>query len=355
MSALTADIIKAERFSRSSKNKHPQRAVHTTARNSISPEMTQFNDQVAFLFPGQGSQSVGMGKQLADTYPTAKKIFDQADHVLGIPLSRIAWDGPPDQLNDTLNTQPALFVHSIASLRVLQEHFASLQPAFVAGHSMGELTALVSAGSLDFEAGLNLVRTRGELMKEAGERSPGGMAAIIGIDINLMDEICSAASHGAEIVQIANDNCPGQVVISGSSNALEQAMASAKKAGARRVVRLAVSIAAHSPLMNHAQDSFNQAVDAVPLKDPLIPIIGNVNALPLKKDGDIRQDLQAQLNSRVRWTESMRYMLSGGATNFVEIGNNSVLTGLLKRIDRQSHGFPFGNPDDFEKISSISQ
>jgi [acyl-carrier-protein] S-malonyltransferase len=317
--------------------------------------MIQIKNQVAFLFPGQGSQSLGMGKHLADTYPTAKNVFDQADQLLGVPLSRIAWDDPTDQLNDTVNTQPALFVHSIASLRVLQEQFPNLQPSFVAGHSMGELTALVSVGSLDFEAGLSLVRTRGELMKQAGEKSPGGMAAIIGVDIDLVDEICSTASLGTEIVQIANDNCPGQVVISGSSNGLEQAMTSAKKAGARKVIRLAVSIAAHSPLMNHAQDGFNRAVDAVPLKDPLIPIIGNVNAQPLNQVGDIREDLQAQLYSRVRWTESVRYMLSSGITNFIEIGNNSVLTGLLKRIDRQAHGYPFGNPENFEKISSISQ
>ena len=355
MSVITADIIRAERLSKSNKTKHPQRAVHSTARLSIHSKMTLFKDQVAFLFPGQGSQSIGMGKQLAETYPLAKEIFDHADQILGIPLSRIAWEDPPDQLNDTVNTQPALFVHSIASLLVLQEHIPDLQPAFVAGHSMGELTALVSSGSLDFEAGLNLVRTRGELMKQAGERSPGGMAAIIGIEIDLVDEICNAASHGKEIVQIANDNCPGQVVISGSSNALEQAMTSAKKAGARRVVRLAVSIAAHSPLMSHAQDSFNRAVDAVPLKDPLIPIIGNVNAKPLNQVEDIRKDLQAQLNSRVRWTESVRYMLSEVITNFIEIGNNSILTGLLKRIDRQAHGYPFGNPEDFEKISSISK
>jgi len=315
--------------------------------------MTPFKDQVAFLFPGQGSQSIGMGKQLAETYPIAKEIFDQADQLLGVPLTRIAWDDPPDQLNDTVNTQPALFVHSIASLRVLQEYFPNLQPAFVAGHSMGELTALVSAGSLDFEAGLSLVRKRGELMKQAGEKSPGGMAAIIGVDIDLVDEICNTASLGTEIVQIANDNCPGQVVISGSSNALEQAMTSAKKAGARKVIRLAVSIAAHSPLMNHAQDGFNRAVDEVPLIDPLIPIIGNVNAQPLNQVGDIREDLQAQLYSRVRWTESVRYMLSGGISNFIEIGNNSVLTSLLKRIDRQAHGYPFGNPENFEKISSI--
>ena len=311
-------------------------------------------DRFAFLFPGQGSQSVGMGKQLAETYPLAKEIFEHADQLLGIPLSRLAWEGPLDQLNDTVNTQPALFVHSIATLRVLQEQIPNLKPAFVAGHSMGELTALVSSGSLDIDSTLNLVRTRGELMKQAGKISPGGMAAIIGLDIDLIDKICHTASNGTEVVQIANDNCPGQVVISGSSDALEQAMVSAKKAGARRVVRLAVSIAAHSPLMSHAQERFNRAVDEVPLRDPLIPIIGNVTAQPLNQVEDIRRDLQAQLNSRVRWTESVKFMLSDGILNFIEIGNNSVLTGLLKRIDRQAHSFSLGNPEDFDKLSSIT-
>ncbi len=295
-----------------------------------------------------------MGKQLAETYPLAKEIFEHADQLLGIPLSRLAWEGPLDQLNDTVNTQPALFVHSIATLRVLQEQIPNLKPAFVAGHSMGELTALVSSGSLDIDSTLNLVRTRGELMKQAGKISPGGMAAIIGLDIDLIDKICHTASYGTEVVQIANDNCPGQVVISGSSDALEQAMVSAKKAGARRVVRLAVSIAAHSPLMSHAQESFNRAVDEVPLRDPLIPIIGNVTAQPLNQVEDIRRDLQAQLNSRVRWTESVKFMLSDGILNFIEIGNNSVLTGLLKRIDRQAHSFSLGNPEDFDKLSSIT-
>jgi [acyl-carrier-protein] S-malonyltransferase len=315
--------------------------------------MPSIKDNIAFLFPGQGSQSIGMGQQLAAAYPLANQTFMDADRLLGISLSRISWSGPDEQLNDTINTQPALFVHSIAALRVIQEKNPDLHPAFVAGHSMGELSALVSAGSLNFEEGLRLVRKRGELMKQAGEKSPGGMAAILGLDIDTLEKICSAASNSTEIVQIANDNCPGQVVISGASAALERAMQAAKDAGARRAVRLAVSIAAHSPLMGHAQDSFNQAVDSVQFTDPTIPIIGNVSALPLLEVEDIRKDLQAQLNSRVRWTESIQLMLSKGVSTFIEIGNNSVLVGLLKRIDRNARGYSIGNPEDLETLSTI--
>jgi [acyl-carrier-protein] S-malonyltransferase len=308
---------------------------------------------IAYLFPGQGSQSVGMGLHLAEEFPTAAEIFKEADEVLGFALSNIAWYGPQSELDDTSITQPALLVHSIAALRVLSAQFPDLQPDAVAGHSMGELSALVAAESLDFLHGLQLVRTRGELMKAAGEESPGGMAAILGLDILTLEEICSSASQGPEIVQIANDNCPGQVVISGAEAALERAMLAAENAGARRVVRLAVSIAAHSPLMVHAQEKFSQAVNSAQIKDPRIPIIGNVNARPLLNVDDIQVDLRAQLNSRVQWTETIRYLLSQGVSIFIEIGSNSVLTGLLKRIDRGARGVSIGSPGDFEKLTTI--
>jgi len=315
--------------------------------------MSQISAKIAFLFPGQGSQSVGMGQILAEVYPIARQTFQEADSLLGYPLSSIAWEGPEDQLNDTINTQPALFVHSIATLRVLQEIHPDFLPDFVAGHSMGELSALVAAGSLEFEEGLLLVRKRGELMKQAGELSPGGMAAILGLDIETLENVCAAASDNSDIVQIANDNCPGQVVISGASAALERAMNGAKEAGARKVVPLAVSIAAHSPLMAHAQKSFNQAVESVNFMDPETPIIGNVSARSLNNVKEIEVDLQAQLNSRVRWTETIQLLRTKGIELFIEIGNNSVLAGLLKRIDRQSRGVSIGSPDDFEKITPL--
>jgi [acyl-carrier-protein] S-malonyltransferase len=308
---------------------------------------------IAFLFPGQGSQSVGMGQQLAAEFSLAGETFREADQILGLDISSIAWHGSQEILDDTINTQPALMVHSIAALRVLQDNFPGLQPAAVAGHSMGELSALVAAGSLDYIKGLWLVRKRGEMMKEAGENSPGGMAAILGLEITRLEEICTVATQGDEIVQIANDNCPGQVVISGSTSALERAMNLAKDAGARRVVKLAVSIAAHSPLMVHAQDQFSNAVKTSEISDPMVPIIGNVNAEPLLDREQIQADLLAQLNSRVRWTETIQFLLSRGINTFIEIGNNSVLTGLLKRIDRNAKGYSFGNPEDFGKISTI--
>ena len=315
--------------------------------------MPQKSNQIAFLFPGQGSQSVGMGQQLAEEYTLAKETFLEADHLLNYSLSDLAWHGPEEKLNDTINTQPALFVHSLATLRIIQEIYSDIKPSYVAGHSMGELSALVSSGSLEFEEGLSLVRKRGELMKQAGERSPGGMAAILGMEIKTLEEICASASTNSEIVQIANDNCPGQVVISGASDALDRAMISAKEAGARRAVRLAVSIAAHSPLMVHAQQGFNQVVDSVQFSDPTIPIIGNVRAKPLTNVQEIRDDLQAQLNSRVRWTETIQLLLSKGVSTFIEIGNNAVLAGLLRRIDRNAQGISIGNPEDFEKLSLL--
>ena len=206
---------------------------------------------------------------------------------------------------------------------------------------------------MDYAEALRLVRKRGELMKEAGEKSPGGMAAILGLEITSLEEICITATRESEIVQIANDNCPGQVVISGAAPALERAMNLARDAGARRVVKLAVSIAAHSPLMAHAQDQFSFVVNASTISDPEIPIIGNVNAEPLRNREQIEADLRAQLNSRVRWTESIQFLQSSGVNTFIEVGNNSVLTGLLKRIDRSVQGFSCSNPEDFEKISTL--
>jgi len=304
----------------------------------------------AFVFPGQGSQTVGMGKTLAAEYSDAKNLFEEANAILGFTLSTLMWDGPEAELNETVNTQPALFIHSIASFQTFSRLFPNFEPASVAGHSLGELSALTASGALSFSDGLRLVRKRGELMKRAGELAPGGMAAILGVDIPTLDKVCAEASTDGESVQVANDNCPGQVVISGAKTAVERAMAGAKAAGAKRALPLAVSIAAHSPLMATIQEEWNQAVDAVAMHAPKIPVIGNVHASALKTAEDARTDIKAQMQSRVRWTDSIKVMSEMGIKSFVEVGTGSVLGGLIKRIASDAVNYPLGNPQDFAAL-----
>jgi [acyl-carrier-protein] S-malonyltransferase len=311
------------------------------------------NNHIAFIFPGQGSQSLGMGQALAQSFPAARDLFQEADDLLEFPISKIAWEGPLESLNDTINTQPAIFVHSIAVLRVIHEQQIDLQPSFVAGHSMGELSALVASGAISFIDGLKLVRIRGELMKRAGEISPGGMAAVMGLDISQIETLCSQASTATEIVQVANDNCPGQVVISGAGAALDRVLPLLEQAGARRIIRLAVSIPAHSPYMAHSQEDFNHAVESANINSPLIPLIGNVTARPLLTSEEITTDLQNQLTHRVRWTESIQFMSSQDVNEFIEIGNGSVLSGLNKRINPEVSVTTLGNPDDFKRLMPL--
>lgn len=301
----------------------------------------------AFIFPGQGSQTIGMGKELAEAHSIAKQTFDQADAILGFSISNLMMNGVADELNDTVNTQPALFIHSIASYRTFSLLFPDLKPASVAGHSLGELSALCAAGTFSFEDGLRLVRKRGELMKHAGELNAGGMAAILGLDIPALDKVCAEASAENELVQVANDNCPGQVVISGAKPAVERAMALAKSAGAKRALPLAVSIAAHSPLMDSIQAEWNQAVDNTNFSNPNVPVYGNVHASIIKTADEARADLKAQMQARVRWTETIQRMSEAGILSFVEMGTGSVLGGLVKRINGEASNYPLGNPQDF--------
>lgn len=301
-----------------------------------------------------------MGRSLAEVFPAARAVFDEADSILGFAFSTIMWKGPKEELDDTINTQPALFIHSLAAWRVAAEQYGlsrarqkdtvapDAAPVFVAGHSLGQLSALTAAGALSFADGLRLVRRRGELMKLAGERSPGGMAAILGLDIPTLDKVCAEASMAGEIAQVANDNCPGQVVISGHKTALERAIAGAKVAGAKRALPLAVSIAAHSPLMATIQAEWDAAVNQAPFTDAWVPVIGNASAAPLTTPEALRADARAQMQNRVRWDESVRWMRARGVDTFVEVGTGSVLSGLVKRIVEGANALPLGNPSDFD-------
>lgn len=295
----------------------------------------------AYLFPGQGSQQVGMGQDAYQRSPAAKAIFDEADALLGFPLTDLIFNGPEEQLTDTANQQPALFVTSLAHWYAMLDLGWPL-PEFVAGHSLGEFSALVAAGSISFAAGLALVRRRGELMKAAGENEPGGMAAVLALDVPIVRDLCAAAAASTGFpVQVANDNCPGQIVISGHERALLLAMDLAGQSGARKVVRLPITIAAHSQLMAPAAQAFASVVDAAPIENSQIPVIGNVSALPLQAISEIRQELKAQLVSPVAWSASMRYLLAQGIDTFIEVGPGTVLLGLIKRVDRKSTRIEF--------------
>lgn len=286
---------------------------------------------------------MGMGHDLYESAEAARAVFDQADEKLGFSLSKLCFEGPEDALTDTVNQQPSLFTVSLAIWRTMMARnwsppdYAAGSQAYVAGHSLGEFSALTAAGSLTFADGLALVRRRGELMKQAGEQQPGAMAAVLGLDVPTMAEICAEAREQIERpVQVANDNCPGQVVVSGDSEALVAAMRLAEEAGARRVVRLPISIAAHSPLMAPAAEEFAAAVDETSFAAPKIPVIGNVTGRPLTDPDSIRAELKAQLTSPVAWTSSMEYLLNQGVDTVVEVGPGQVLLNLMKRIDRSA-------------------
>ncbi|HML22200.1 MAG TPA: ACP S-malonyltransferase [Aggregatilinea sp.] len=299
----------------------------------------------AFVFPGQGSQEVGMGADLAERFPAAKAVFEQADQILGVSLSDLCFNGPAEELNDTYNTQPALYVMGIAVLRVLEAALPTPpRPAFVAGHSLGEFTALTASGALSFEDGVRLVRERGRLMKKAGERTPGAMAALLGLSSDVVRELCTEASaKTGKPVVLANDNCDGQLVISGDKDAIEAAMPLAMERGAKKVVPLTVSVASHSPLMESISAEFRQHLDQTAFTAPTLPVIGNVSAAPLSTVDEIRFELGAQLTSTVRWTESVGYMLNQGVQRFVELGPKDVLSGLIKRIDRSAQRAALNN------------
>ena len=284
--------------------------------------------KTAFIFPGQGSQYVGIGKDLYEGNTIAKKLFDKADETLGFSIRKICFEGPEEELKQTKNTQPAIFLHSIILFHLINKK----QFEMTAGHSLGEYSALVATGALTFEDGLKLVRLRGELMQQAGIEHTGTMAAIIGLDSKTINELCVEASSDG-IVQAANFNSPGQIVVSGSTAGVRKAMDIAKTRGAKIVKELPVSGAFHSPLMESAQTGFKAALDKTKINNITIPVYANVTARPMIDADEIRSVLLKQLINPVRWEESVMNMITDGATTFVEIGPGKVIQGLVKRIN----------------------
>lgn len=286
-----------------------------------------------------------MGSDLYNRSSSARAVFDQADELLGYSLSSLCFDGKEDALVETAVQQPAIFTVSVATWQEVMAQTWNT-PHYVAGHSAGEFAALVAAEALSFSDGLALVRRRGELMKRAGDSNPGAMSAILALDTETTLNLCQQASERTgKPVQLANDNCPGQLVISGDATALAMAETLAKEAGARKIVRLPISIAAHSVLMASIADEFGMIVDETAVFTPKLPIIGNVTALPLQTADDVRAELKAQLTSAVMWTDSMRYLLAQGADTFVEVGPGQVLLGLVKRLDRKTTRIKFGEDE----------
>ncbi|MCK9518391.1 MAG: ACP S-malonyltransferase [Dehalococcoidia bacterium] len=307
--------------------------------------------RLALIFPGQGSQHVGMGERLAKVSKAARDVFKRADEVLDMKISKLCFEGPEEELESTINQQPATFVTSIAWLAALQERWAQLdrqiEPHLFAGHSLGEFTAAVAAGSLRFEEGALLVKQRGILMDEAGREFPGGMASILGLSEQQVIEICEEASKEG-YVGLATSNCEGQTVISGALKPLKVAMELADKARARRVVRLPISIGSHSPLMAKASEGMNQLLQKLSLKDPEAPLVGNVNADLLETRPEVYGELRDQLTAGVRWHRSVEEMKAQGVDLFVEIGPGNVLTRLVRRIDYEVNSLSIS--DDYEGL-----
>jgi len=304
--------------------------------------------KTAHVFPGQGSQSVGMGLDLYQNYDSAKAVFEQADKALGFSLSRLCFEGPEEELTKTVNAQPAIVTVSFACLEASRSLNGALPPAaFVAGHSLGEYTALAAAGVLDFATTVYLARERGRLMHEAGQITPGGMAAIIGLDEAPLAEVCQQTG-----TTIANLNCPGQIVISGAKDELSQAVELVKGRGAHRAIPLQVSGAFHTPLMQPAVDGMAEIIATLNFNNPTVPIVGNTTAKPLTTAEAVKEELLNQLCNCIQWQRSVEYMVNDGVSAFIEIGPGKVLAGLIKRIDR---GVKIINIGDAEAVRNMVQ
>jgi len=307
--------------------------------------------KTAFLFPGQGSQFAGMGKTLAQGFVQARRVFEEADAALGFPLSKLCFEGPEEQLRLTENTQPALLAVSVAALAVLRGK--GVAPDYVAGHSLGEYSALVAAGSLDFGAALQLVRKRGRYMQEAVPAGVGAMAALLKLPQGKLDAVLREAAQG-EIVAAANLNSPEQIVIAGHAGAVRRAVELAQAAGARRAVLLPVSAPFHCPLMRPAQERLKADLDATPFRDLAVPLINNWQARAVRTGAEAREGLYQQVPNPVRWCDSIRVLASEGVTRFIEVGAGGVLTSLLRNIDASLSGAKFGAAEDWEKLIAVT-
>lgn len=305
---------------------------------------------IAFIFPGQGSQKVGMGKALADVHPICRDTFAEADEALGESLSRLCFEGPEDQLTLTENTQPAILAVSVAAWRLVAS--LGITPAFVAGHSLGEYSANVAAGTMAFADALRIVRRRGRYMQEAVPVGTGAMAAVLGLESALVAQACEEAAEG-DVVSPANMNGAGQVVIAGSTAAVARAGERAKALGAKRVIALSVSAPFHCALMKPAEDRLAPELRALQTSNPVVPIVANVDAAPKTTAADAIEALVAQVSSPVRWEDVVRRLASEGVTTYVEVGPGTVLSGLVRKIHREATVVSFGAPDDVAAIEAL--
>jgi len=308
----------------------------------------------AFIFPGQGSQSVGMGKALADAFPQAKAVFDEVDQALSQKLSALMWEGPAEELTLTANAQPALMAVSLAAIRVLEAEAGldlKKHAAFVAGHSLGEYSALAAAGSLSISDTARLLRIRGNAMQNAVPVGQGAMAALLGLEYDVALEVAREAAQG-EVCDAANDNGGAQVVVSGHKSAVERAVAIAQTKGAKRAVMLAVSAPFHCALMQPAADAMREALAGVTVNSPAVPVVANVEAAPITDPAAIRDALVRQVTGTVRWRESVAYMAAQGVDSFYEVGSGKVLTGLVKRIAAGASAVAIGTPEDVAAIKA---
>jgi [acyl-carrier-protein] S-malonyltransferase len=348
---------------------------------AYNKEKCTMTSQVAFLFPGQGSQAVGMGKDIFDASTAAHNVFETVDKALGISLSTLCFQGPDETLRETINAQPAIVTVSLALLAAFQEALSPqnsswsfpLTPSYTAGHSVGEYAALVAAGALDLKSAALLVRERGRLMHHEGTVCPGGMAAVIGMEAEPLQKVCqeatgqalaelsqeqaSASNHpGQGRVIVANFNAPGQIVISGEQKALKRAMELARERGAKRVIPLPVSGAFHSPVMQPAAGGLSQVIATTPVHDASLPVISNITAAPLTEEQAIRSELAQQIAAPVEWTRTIEYLADVGITVFIEIGPGQALTGMVKRIAKGMTTINISNAADIDKaVTSIRE